>query len=66
DCRTIAFPAISTGIYGYPKDQATEVAVGTVAVFLGEYAIPETVTFCCFDDLTARLYSSAVAAIGGA
>lgn len=66
DCRTIAFPAISTGIYGYPKAQATKIAVGTVAAFLEENAIPDTVTFCCFDELTAELYRSTIAANGGA
>ncbi|MBZ9869202.1 O-acetyl-ADP-ribose deacetylase [Mesorhizobium sp. CA15] len=64
DCRTIAFPAISTGIYGYPKDQATGIAVGAVSAFLGQNALPDTVTFCCFDGQTAELYRQAVAAIG--
>ena len=64
NCRTVAFPAISTGVYGYPKDQATEIAVGTVTGFLGENAVPETATFCCFDDQTAKLYQRAVAAPG--
>jgi O-acetyl-ADP-ribose deacetylase (regulator of RNase III) len=46
--KTIAFPAISTGIYGYPLAEATRVAVGAVAEFLaGDRAI-ESVIFCCF------------------
>ncbi|MDX8459334.1 O-acetyl-ADP-ribose deacetylase [Mesorhizobium humile] len=64
DCRTVAFPAISTGIYGYPKDQATEIAVGAVSGFLQQNAAPDTVTFCCFDEPMAELYRRAVAAIG--
>ncbi|MBZ9661397.1 O-acetyl-ADP-ribose deacetylase [Mesorhizobium sp. ESP-6-4] len=64
NCRTVAFPAISTGIYGYPKDQATEIAVGAVSTFLRQNALPDTVTFCCFDEQTAELYRQAVAAIG--
>ncbi|TIX70090.1 MAG: O-acetyl-ADP-ribose deacetylase, partial [Mesorhizobium sp.] len=64
-CRTIAFPAISTGIYGYPKDEATEIAVGTVDAFLSQTAVPETVTFCCFDEQMAELYRETVAALGG-
>ncbi|MDX8512262.1 O-acetyl-ADP-ribose deacetylase [Mesorhizobium captivum] len=63
DCRTVAFPAISTGVYGYPKDEATDIAVGTVSEFLKQTALPDTVTFCCFDDQTAKLYRRAVAAI---
>ena len=65
-CRTVAFPAISTGIYGYPKDEATGIAVGTVDAFLDQNTIPETVIFCCFDEQTAQLYRQAVAAVRGA
>ncbi|PBC03104.1 O-acetyl-ADP-ribose deacetylase [Mesorhizobium sp. WSM3860] len=64
DCRTIAFPAISTGIYRFPKDEATGIAVGTVSDFLQQSARPQTVTFCCFDEQTVELYRRAVAAIG--
>jgi len=66
DCRTVAFPAISTGVYRYPKDQATQIAVSTVSDFIGSNALPETVAFCCFDQQTAELYRQAVAALGGA
>ena len=58
--RTIAFPAISTGIYGYPKDDAARIAVDTVRAFAT--APIEEVVFCCFseDDLEryARLLSA--------
>jgi len=64
DCRTVAFPAISTGIYGYPKDEATRIAVGTVDALLGQTTVPEIVTFCCFDEQMAELYRQAVAALG--
>ncbi|TPN76086.1 O-acetyl-ADP-ribose deacetylase [Mesorhizobium sp. CU2] len=63
DCRTIAFPAISTGIYGYPKDEASGIAVATSSDFLWQHALPEVVTFCCFDEQTAEFYRQAVAAI---
>ncbi|TIS50466.1 O-acetyl-ADP-ribose deacetylase [Mesorhizobium sp.] len=63
DCRTIAFPAVSTGIYRYPKDEATRVAVGTVSDFLKQNTLPKAVTFCCFDEPTAELYRRAVAAL---
>ena len=61
DCRTVAFPAISTGIYRYPKDEASGIAAGIVGSFLALNALPETVTFCCFDEQTAELYRQAVA-----
>ena len=63
DCRRVAFPAISTGVYRYPKEEATQIAVGTVSTFLAEKTMPETIIFCCFDDQTAELYRQAVAAL---
>jgi O-acetyl-ADP-ribose deacetylase (regulator of RNase III) len=50
DCRVIAFPNISTGIYGFPKDKAAVIAVKTVKEFLSENDQPEKVIFVCFDD----------------
>ena len=53
---TIAFPAISTGVYGYPKQEACAVAVAAVAEWLGAHELPRRVTFCCFGADDARLY----------
>ena len=57
DVHSIAFPAISTGVYGYPLEDATEIAVKTVAQWLeahADYAMQ--VIFCCFDARTERVY----------
>ena len=57
DIHSIAFPAISTGVYGYPLEDATEIAVKTVVRWLethADYAMQ--VIFCCFDARTERVY----------
>ncbi|KAA6440629.1 O-acetyl-ADP-ribose deacetylase [Dyadobacter flavalbus] len=48
-CKTIAFPNISTGVYGFPKDKAAEIAVKTVSEFISETDEIRKVTFVCFD-----------------
>jgi O-acetyl-ADP-ribose deacetylase len=49
DCRTIAFPGISTGVYRFPKDLAAQIAVETVIDFIAENKTIEQVIFVCFD-----------------
>jgi O-acetyl-ADP-ribose deacetylase (regulator of RNase III) len=49
DCKTIAFPNISTGVYGYPKEKAATIAFQTVAAFLSGNDTIEKVIFVCFD-----------------
>ena len=59
ELHSIAFPAISTGVYGYPLEDATEIAVKTVAQWLeahADYAMQ--VIFCCFDARTERVYQA--------
>ena len=47
-CRTVAFPAISAGVYGYPLAEAAAIAVNTVRDFAAQDNTLETVTFVCF------------------
>jgi len=63
DCSTIAFPAISTGVYGYPAEQAAQVAVRAVAEALADHPTIEEVTFCCFGSRSAELHRLAIAAL---
>lgn len=56
--KTIAFPNISTGIYGYPKSGAAKVAVTTVKDFLEQESSIEAVTFVCFDSDNYNLYKA--------
>jgi O-acetyl-ADP-ribose deacetylase (regulator of RNase III) len=49
-CRSIAFPNISTGVYGYPKNRAAAVAYQAVAAFLAGNSSLEKVIFVCFDE----------------
>lgn len=52
--RTIAFPAISCGVYGYPLGRATAIALREVRAWRAE--LPQRVIFCCFNDEIARSY----------
>ena len=54
--ETVAFPCISTGVYGYPKAGACDIAVSAVAEWLATHELPREVTFCCFEAEDAALY----------
>ncbi len=54
--KTIAFPAISTGVYAFPLERATRIAVKTVSDFLEKDKSIEKVIFVCFDDKTFETY----------
>ena len=56
--KTVAFPNISTGIYGFPKQKAAEIAVSTVGEFLKSGTSIETVIFCCYDQENFEIYST--------
>ena len=59
-CETVAFPSISTGVYGYPLDQAAAIAVSAVADALGGCKCVRDVTFVCFDRRTETAYREAL------
>lgn len=59
-CQSIAFPGISTGVYGYPKKEAANVAVNTVMKFLQAQSFPIHVVFVCFDAESFLLYQELI------
>lgn len=59
--RTLAFPSISTGVYGYPVEQAAHIAVSTVRAF-DEQAVAE-VSFCCFSPHDLQVYEAILARV---
>ncbi|MCC6725459.1 MAG: O-acetyl-ADP-ribose deacetylase [Saprospiraceae bacterium] len=60
-CKSVAFPCISTGIYGYPIAEAAEVAVAAVQSFLASNDSIESVIMVCFDDANFNAISAALA-----
>ncbi|HXG49013.1 MAG TPA: O-acetyl-ADP-ribose deacetylase [Methylomirabilota bacterium] len=58
--KTIAFPAISCGVYGYPFDQAAKIAVGETARFLTTDKSIEKVYFVCFGNDIFKAYQAAM------
>jgi O-acetyl-ADP-ribose deacetylase (regulator of RNase III) len=59
----VAFPAISTGAYGYPLEAATQVALSTIVEWVASRAVPQEVTCMCFDTATLDVYRSVLAQI---
>jgi O-acetyl-ADP-ribose deacetylase (regulator of RNase III) len=55
--KKIAFPNISTGVYGFPKDRAAEIAVYSVRKWLESHLEPEKVIFVVFDEENAEIYN---------
>jgi len=60
--RTVAFPAISTGVYGYPRDLAAAVAVKTILDFLDYRPEISEVRLVCFSEASAEAHRTALAA----
>ncbi|MCU7551447.1 O-acetyl-ADP-ribose deacetylase [Chitinophagaceae bacterium LB-8] len=61
NCKTIAFPNISTGVYGFPKDKAAIIAVNTVTEVLGLETSIDKVIFVCFDEENYQLIKEQIA-----
>jgi O-acetyl-ADP-ribose deacetylase (regulator of RNase III) len=58
--RTIAFPSISTGAYGYPIESAAKIAMETVREVVSASSSPMEVTFCCFSAVDLAVYQTLV------
>ncbi len=62
--RTIDFPSISTGVYGYPIQAAARIAIHTVSTFLQEHTDAPDTTFCCFSTRDLVVYQQLLAQAG--
>ncbi len=56
NCHSIAFPNISTGVYGFPKQEAAAIAVEAAKTFLAQNPMPKEVFFVCFDKENYSIY----------
>jgi len=63
NCRSIAFPSISTGVYRFPKPMASRIAVKTVADYTLKRSLPSKVLFVCFDQENFELIRSELSAL---
>ena len=59
-CKTVDFPSISTGVYHFPLEKASEIAVKSIAEYLFEHPEIERVRMVCFDDRTKKYYEDAL------
>jgi len=55
-CKTVAFPNISTGVYHFPKKLAAEIAIREVKTFIDKDPLPEKVIFVCYDNENFEIY----------
>ncbi|MFN8113931.1 MAG: macro domain-containing protein [Solirubrobacterales bacterium] len=63
--RSIAFPSISTGIFGFPVERAAAIAISTLIEGEAEPTAPEVIRICLFSDADLTVYRKALAATGG-
>ena len=62
-CKTVDFPSISTGVYHFPLEKASVIAINTIADFLKQHPEIERVRMVCFDEKTKVHYDRAIAAL---
>lgn len=63
DCKSVAFPSISTGAYRFPIRQAAKIAQRTVLDWLSEHDLPEKVVFVLFSDSDRRVYEQTLSEV---
>ena len=59
-CKTVDFPSISTGVYHFPLEKASEIAIKSIAEYMYEHPEIERVRMVCFDERTKKYYDSAL------
>ena len=62
-CRTVDFPSISTGVYHFPLEKASRIAIGAIAEYLSAHPELERVRMVCFDERTKGYYEAALESI---
>ena len=62
-CKTVDFPSISTGVYHFPLDKASVIAISTIKEYLADHPEIERVRMVCFDAGTKRYYDEALASV---
>ena len=60
DCRTVAFPSISTGVYAFPLARAAHIAITTIRDFLKTSQVVDEVEMVCFDPITYAAYQKEI------
>lgn len=60
-CKTVDFPSISTGVYHFPLDKASVIAISTIKEYLADHPEIERVRMVCFDEKTKKYYDDALA-----
>ena len=65
ELRSVAFPAISTGVYRFPKDRAARIAVATVGEYVAASPLPNEIVFVSFDEESALPYRALLGRKGG-